>query len=68
MAASFLRRVDRLAGRFSRWLAPAAVASGTRNTDMPGTVDPLHVAAGIELIRHSGPDAAEPQEDPRDPI
>jgi hypothetical protein len=54
----FARRIDRLVGRFNRWLGPAAIASDSLRSE--GTVvqaDPTAVVAGLgEIQKDRGAD------------
>ena len=59
--AGLLRRLDALAGRFGKWLGPAAVASGTARPGPAGGVDPGHVAAALGEIDSGKRPAAGPE-------
>jgi hypothetical protein len=56
--AAFIRRLDRLAGRFNRWFAPAAVASTVeRNTSSGVTADPTSVVAVLTGMQKENQEA-----------
>jgi len=55
---AFFGRLDRLAGRFNNWFAPAAVASTVeRNTSFGVTADPTSVVAVLTEIQKENQEA-----------
>ena len=61
--AAFLRRFDRLAGRFNRWLEPAALASNAETGNPgPGSVDAARVTAILGEIERGRANHQDEQE------
>jgi hypothetical protein len=48
-----LRRMERLAGRFNRWIGPTAVAAQATGDEGRGKLDPVSTAAILEEIEQS---------------
>jgi hypothetical protein len=54
---TFIRRLDRLAGRFNKWFAPAAIAANVVQLgDGRSTIDPMRVGAVLREIEGDKPD------------
>jgi hypothetical protein len=54
----FVRRLDRLVGRFNRWFGPAAIAAGSLRSEggIVQTADPTAVVASLgEIQKDRGP-------------
>jgi hypothetical protein len=49
---AFIRRLDRLAGRFNRWFAPAAIGA---NVETGRKIDAMRVAAVLREIEGDKP-------------
>ena len=61
--AAFLRRLDRLVGRFNRWLEPAALASNAETGNPgPGSVDAARITAILGEIERGGASGQDKQE------
>jgi hypothetical protein len=59
--SGFLERVDRLAGRFNRWFAGAAVATSVEHSGTAGgppVVDPTAVVTALGEIERERPPGA----------
>jgi hypothetical protein len=61
-----LLNLDALAGRISRWLAPAALAAGAGPGDAKNEYDPTVIVAGLtEIERQGEKDRGDAREDER---